>query len=123
MRVGEGDPLIAPETSVPDTLKAISRVGIGATGVIENGKLIGIVTDGDLRRKLTREMFDRTARDLMTANPVTISPDGRQYVYVASGPDGKQLLWLHPLDAASPRALAIETMRDQCGRSAHQRVV
>ncbi|HET9261835.1 MAG TPA: protein kinase [Vicinamibacterales bacterium] len=38
--------------------------------------------------------------------PVTISPDGRQYVYVASGPDGKQLLWLHPLDAASPRALA-----------------
>ena len=38
--------------------------------------------------------------------PVTISPDGRRYVYVASGPDGKQLLWLHPIDAASPRALA-----------------
>jgi arabinose-5-phosphate isomerase len=75
MRVGEGDPLIPPQTSVPDTLKAISRVGIGAAGVVENGKLIGVVTDGDLRRKLTREMFDRTARDLMTPNPVTISPD------------------------------------------------
>jgi arabinose-5-phosphate isomerase len=75
MRVGDGDPLIAPETTIPDTLKAISRVGIGAAGVIENGKLIGIVTDGDLRRKLTREMFERTARDIMTANPMTISPD------------------------------------------------
>jgi arabinose-5-phosphate isomerase len=75
MRVGESDPLIAPDTSIPDTLKAISRVGIGAAGVVEGGKLIGIVTDGDLRRKLTREMFDRTARDIMTANPLTISPD------------------------------------------------
>jgi arabinose-5-phosphate isomerase len=75
MRVGDGDPLIAPDLSVQDTLAAISRVGIGAAGVIENGKLIGIVTDGDLRRKLTREMFDHTAREIMTANPMTISPD------------------------------------------------
>ncbi len=75
MRVGEGDPLIGPDTSVPDTLAAISRVGIGAAGVVENGRLIGIVTDGDLRRKLTREMFDRSARELMTANPMTISPE------------------------------------------------
>lgn len=75
MRVGDGDPLIAPETSVPETLQAISRVGIGAAGVVEGGKLIGIVTDGDLRRKLTREMFDKTARDIMSANPMTISPD------------------------------------------------
>jgi arabinose-5-phosphate isomerase len=54
MRVGDGDPLI---------------------GVVENGKLIGVVTDGDLRRKLTREMFDKTARDIMSANPLTISPE------------------------------------------------
>ncbi len=75
MRIGEGDPLISPETTIPETLKAISRVGIGAAGIVENGKLIGIITDGDLRRKLTREMFDRTARDIMTPNPLTISPD------------------------------------------------
>jgi len=75
MRVGEEDPLIPPETTIPETLKAISRVGIGAAGVVENGKLIGIVTDGDLRRKLTREMFDKTAREIMTANPMTISPE------------------------------------------------
>jgi arabinose-5-phosphate isomerase len=75
MRVGEGDPLISPDLSVPETLKAISRVGIGAAGVIENGKLIGIVTDGDLRRKLTPELFAKDARALMTSNPITISPD------------------------------------------------
>ena len=75
MRVGAGDPLVGPELSVPDTLKAMSQGGIGAAGVIENGKLIGIITDGDLRRKLTPEMFKRDARALMTPNPLTIAPD------------------------------------------------
>jgi arabinose-5-phosphate isomerase len=75
MRVGQSDPLIAPDVSVPDTMKAMSVGGIGAVGVIEGGKLIGIVTDGDLRRKLSPEMFDKTARDIMTAAPKTIAPD------------------------------------------------
>ena len=38
--------------------------------------------------------------------PVTISPDGTRFVYVATGPDGKQLLWVHQLDSAVPGALA-----------------
>ncbi len=75
MRVGQSDPLIAPDTPVPDMLKAMSAGGIGAVGVIEGGKLIGIVTDGDLRRKLTPAMFARDARAIMTANPKTIAPD------------------------------------------------
>ncbi|MEZ5996897.1 MAG: KpsF/GutQ family sugar-phosphate isomerase [Hyphomonadaceae bacterium] len=75
MRVGEHDPLIAPDLSVRDTLKAMSRDSIGAAGVVENGKLIGIITDGDLRRRLTPEMFSQDARALMTPNPVTIASD------------------------------------------------
>ncbi len=75
MRAGQSDPLIAPEVSVPDAMKAMSVGGIGAVGVVEGGKLIGIVTDGDLRRKLSPEMFAKTARDIMTANPKTIAPD------------------------------------------------
>ena len=75
MRVGEGDPLVAPNLSVSDTLKAMSKVGIGAAGVVENGKLIGVITDGDLRRRLTPEMFQRDARALMSPNPMTISPE------------------------------------------------
>lgn len=75
MRVGQSDPLIAPSVSVTDAMKAISVGGIGAVGVIDGGKLIGIITDGDLRRKLTPEMFAKTARDIMTANPKVIEPD------------------------------------------------
>jgi arabinose-5-phosphate isomerase len=75
MRVGAHDPLVAPELSVPETLKAMSREGIGVAGVVEGGKLIGVITDGDLRRRLTPEMFARDARALMSANPITIAPD------------------------------------------------
>ncbi len=74
MREGTSDPLIAPNTPVPDMLKAMSVGGIGAVGVIEGGKLIGIVTDGDLRRKLTPDMFAKDARAIMTARPLTIAP-------------------------------------------------
>ena len=75
MRVGQSDPLISPSTPVPEALKAMSAGGIGAAGVIENGKLIGIITDGDLRRRLTPDIFARDARALMTPNPKTIAPD------------------------------------------------
>jgi arabinose-5-phosphate isomerase len=75
MRVGQSDPLIAPDTPVIETMQAMSVGGIGAVGVIENGRLIGIVTDGDLRRKLTPDMFTKTAREIMTAKPKTIAPD------------------------------------------------
>jgi arabinose-5-phosphate isomerase len=75
MRVGQSDPLIAPDTPVIEAMQAMSIGGIGAVGVIEAGKLIGIVTDGDLRRKLTPDMFGKTARDIMTADPKTIAPD------------------------------------------------
>jgi arabinose-5-phosphate isomerase len=75
MRVGQSDPLISPNASVPEAMQAMSVGGIGAVGVIEGGKLIGIITDGDLRRKLTPEMFAKRAADIMTANPRTIAPD------------------------------------------------
>ena len=75
MRVGGDDPLVSPDISVPEAMKAMSVGRIGAAGVVENGKLIGIITDGDLRRKLTPEMFGKTAKDIMTAAPKTIAPD------------------------------------------------
>lgn len=75
MRVGGEDPLISPHATVQEAMRAMSVGRIGAAGVIENGKLVGIITDGDLRRKLTPEMFARDARAIMTANPMVISPD------------------------------------------------
>lgn len=116
MRVGTSDPLIAPSTSVPDTLKAMSVGGIGAVGVIEAGKLIGIVTDGDLRRKLTPEMFAKDARAIMTADPKVIAPDapvadaiaimnGKRITLLFAVEDGKPVgvVHMHDLLAAGVR--------------------
>jgi arabinose-5-phosphate isomerase len=101
MRVGEHDPLIAPDLSVPETLKAMSRDSIGAAGVVENGKLIGIITDGDLRRRLTPAMFARTARELMTPNPVTIASDAPIADAIAIM-NAKRITILFAVDAGKP---------------------
>ena len=76
MRDAAHAPLIAPETPVRQTMAAMTEGGIGCVGVVDAaGRLIGIVTDGDLRRRLTPEAFSKTAADLMTANPKALQPD------------------------------------------------
>jgi arabinose-5-phosphate isomerase len=68
-------PLVKPSTSLADTLHEMTSKRLGATGVVdEQGDLVGIVTDGDLRRSLSRttEIEGLVAQDLMTRNPKTI---------------------------------------------------
>ena len=56
------------------TLLEISQKGFGVVGVIDDAsRLIGVVTDGDLRRHMDG-LLDRRARDVMTAGPATILP-------------------------------------------------
>ena len=63
--------------SVKDVIVEISSKRLGVTAVTENGKLIGIVTDGDLRRMLeSTENFDSlTADNIMTSSPKTVAPN------------------------------------------------
>ncbi|MBZ9729777.1 KpsF/GutQ family sugar-phosphate isomerase [Salegentibacter sp. JZCK2] len=70
-------PQVAPETSVTDAIIEISEKMLGVTAVIENDKIIGIITDGDIRRMLKNntEFKDLTARDIMSATPKTIDQD------------------------------------------------
>jgi arabinose-5-phosphate isomerase len=75
MRTGDRLPLIGPDAPVPQMLEAMTRGSIGCIGIAEGGRLVGVVTDGDLRRKLTANSFAKTARAIMTLNPRTISPD------------------------------------------------
>jgi arabinose-5-phosphate isomerase len=75
MRVAPGLPLVAPETPTPDVLKAMTAGGIGCVGVVKGGALVGVVTDGDLRRRLNAESFTKSAEALMTPSPKTIAPD------------------------------------------------
>lgn len=68
-------PLVTRSTSMRDSLDIISQKGFGVVGVVsETGDLIGIITDGDLRRNIDG-LLAKTAGDIMSANPMTISAD------------------------------------------------
>jgi arabinose-5-phosphate isomerase len=75
MRTGDSLPLVAPDCPAPDMLAAMGVGKLGCVGIVQDGRLLGVVTDGDLRRRLNAEAFGKTASALMTANPRTIAPD------------------------------------------------
>ena len=72
---GEDVPKVHLNTTLKDTILEITSKRLGATGVVDDsGKLVGIVTDGDLRRLLEKsmEIKNYTAADVMSENPKTI---------------------------------------------------
>jgi len=77
MRTGEQVPRVALKASVMDALHEITRKQIGVTAVLEGGRLMGIFTDGDLRRLLERvgDVRPLHLADVMTRTPQTILPD------------------------------------------------
>ncbi|MEY2868722.1 MAG: hypothetical protein RIR01_1185 [Bacteroidota bacterium] len=64
-------PIVTPDTPVKKVIFEISEKRLGVTAVIENNKVVGIITDGDIRRMLNnRDSFtDLTAKDIMSKNP------------------------------------------------------
>lgn len=68
-------PLVTEEAPMPEALLAISSKGFGVVGVTDaQGRLSGIITDGDLRRHMDG-LLSRTAANVMTRTPRVISPD------------------------------------------------
>jgi arabinose-5-phosphate isomerase len=67
-------PMVAPDAPIKKVIFEISEKRLGVTAVVNEGKVIGIITDGDIRRMLNdRDSFsDLTARDIMTKNPKMI---------------------------------------------------
>jgi arabinose-5-phosphate isomerase len=77
MHTGEALPCVAPATKMPDVIYEMSRKKLGVTAVLENRKLVGVISDGDLRRLLEargKEALDLTAKEAMTRTPRTIAP-------------------------------------------------
>jgi arabinose-5-phosphate isomerase len=77
MHTGEALPCVAPRTKMNDVIYEMSRKKLGVTAVVENKKLVGIISDGDLRRLLEargKETLDLTAKEAMTPTPKTIAP-------------------------------------------------
>lgn len=73
-------PNVSQDASWLDVVKAISKSALGAVNVVDqSSKLLGIVTDGDLRRTIERTSHDTlssiTANSMMTASPITASPE------------------------------------------------
>jgi arabinose-5-phosphate isomerase len=77
MHSGEAVPRVSPSTKMPDVIYEMSRKKLGVTAVVEGDKLVGIVSDGDLRRLLEKrgkDVLDLTAGECMTRSPKTIAP-------------------------------------------------
>jgi arabinose-5-phosphate isomerase len=75
MHGGDELPLTRPDSSMHDTILEMTEKRLGVVGVIDQaGDLVGVITDGDLRRNVERG-FDLPAREYMNPDPKTVAPD------------------------------------------------
>jgi arabinose-5-phosphate isomerase len=72
----EGLPLIAPERPMSQAIIVMTEHGFGCAGVVDGGgRLVGIITDGDLRRHMGPALMESPVGTVMTRGPKTIGPD------------------------------------------------
>ncbi len=75
MHRGDQVPLVRPDQAMREAVAEMSRKGLGMTCVAEDGRLAGVITDGDLRRHMAADRFlDRPAAAVMSADPATVAP-------------------------------------------------
>jgi arabinose-5-phosphate isomerase len=75
MHCGDAVPRVTAQTKMPDVIYEMSRKKLGMTAVVEGDRLLGVISDGDLRRLLGqrgKDALDLAAEDCMTGNPKTI---------------------------------------------------
>jgi arabinose-5-phosphate isomerase len=84
MHTGDSVPKVSPKTKMPEVIYEMSRKKLGVTAVVEGERLVGIISDGDLRRLLERkgkDVLDMSAEECMTRDPKTVS--GGEYAATA----------------------------------------
>ena len=74
MHTGSALPLVPADLPMADTLIVMSEKSFGIAGVTEGDRLVGVISDGDLRRNIAH-LMDRTAGQVATRNPRVIAPD------------------------------------------------
>ena len=76
MHRGDRLPIVSSDERMSRALVVMTEKSFGCLGVLsEDGTLMGIVTDGDLRRHMSPGLLDRTVAEIMTRSPKTVSPD------------------------------------------------
>jgi len=70
----ENTPILSKNTTMDEVISVISKGGRGCAAVVDgNGKMLGIITDGDLRRAIDAKFFKKTAAEIMTPSPLSLS--------------------------------------------------
>ena len=116
MHTGNALPRVKPGTAMSDVIYEISRKGLGMTTVVDGKKLVGLISDGDLRRLLERhgkKVFDLAAAECMTRSPRTVGPE----VFAIAALDvmeQKKITALPVVDAAG-RLLGVLHLHDLWG--------
>ena len=75
MRKGQNIPIMKATDLMSNVIIEMSSKHIGSVAIIDNNKLVGVITDGDLRRHMGDELLGQTAQNVMCINPRTISSD------------------------------------------------
>ena len=77
MSSGTDIPIINQDSLSKDVIKTISEKGMGVTFVEDNNKIVGLITDGDIRRAIDKSnyFFDMTAQDFMSKNFISVASD------------------------------------------------
>lgn len=74
MHSGDALPVVGESTSMGETLLEMTAKGFGVAALVEGGRLVGVITDGDLRRNLG-DLMARTAGEVATRHPLSIAPE------------------------------------------------
>ena len=72
MHRGSSMPIVKPNTLMSETILEMTSKSLGCVGIVDSGELVGIVTDGDLRRHIDSDLRKVTAGEIMTGAPATI---------------------------------------------------
>jgi arabinose-5-phosphate isomerase len=76
MRIATDLPLVYRDTPMSEVILEMTTKALGCTAVLNsNNRLIGVITDGDLRRSMADNLLSKTANDIMTHNPMTIDAE------------------------------------------------
>ncbi len=73
-------PIVAPDCGATDMIHSISKGGLGLIIICDGDQIVGIITDGDIRRSMEsqrEEFFALKAKDILSPNPLTISADSK----------------------------------------------
>lgn len=111
MHQGDELPIVHVSAKMSDVLITISQKSFGVAAVVsDNGALAGIITDGDLRRKM-EGLLDLTAADVMTPDPMTIRADTRASAALATM-NARKITCLFVCDADTNRPIGILHIHD-----------